>query len=113
MQDEVMSGLRNHVAQAIAHDATCGGPGILATEEQDALLRGAMLLAASGQTDDAALLRAIAVELGAKNTPFIAPATRVDAYFLHCADVATAAYEGWIAQAAREIACQAGKADGK
>ena len=95
-----MSGLRNHVAQAIAHDATCGGPGILATEEQDALLRGAMLLAASGQTDDAALLRTLAVELGAKNTPFIAQAaTRVDAYYTHCADVAIGAYEYWIERA--------------
>jgi hypothetical protein len=95
-----MTGLRDHVAQAIMKDTTCGGPNLLGADEQDALMRGARMLEDAGQQGSADLLRVLAIELGANHLPFLqAEKPRVDAYYRYCADVAIAAYDQWLAGA--------------
>jgi len=97
-----MTGLREHVAQAIEASTTCGGPDILRADEVEALMRGALLLDQDGKREEADRLRMLAVELGANHTPFLQAKgrQRIDAYYLYCADVSIAAYDQWLAETA-------------
>lgn len=100
-----MLGLREHVALAIANDQ---GAGIINPREVEALMSGAKLLEDGGGDGEsmARLLRAMAIDLQDKaifsSTPRV---SRVDDYYLHCADVVIAAYDQWIEHRCKTQLC--------
>lgn len=113
-----MAGLREHVAKAIESDQSVGGVGILTTEEVAALEYAMALVLqhrltlrhdeADEAEGNAARLGLILHDLGHGRMFVDGAIRRIDQYHLHCADVAIAAYDGWVAERASVLGKGAG-----
>ncbi len=98
----MIGGLREHVAEAIAADQCIGGTGILSDEEEAAIgeaiyfLRTGTIPSGQDETEIVQALAHIKAQLGSNRIYACGSFTRVDQYYLHCADVAIQAYDQWV-----------------
>ena len=109
-----MSGIRQHVAEAIRCMQEQGGAGILRDEEMAALEQGVRSISLerinlSEKSDESERLKecllslcGIKADLGPHPIFMHGAPRRIDVYWLKCADVAIAAYDEWLEQRNRE-----------
>lgn len=95
-----MSGLRESVARAIQESQEDGGMGIL-TPEEGAALDWAVTSPTSAMEcqetqEHRNVLAGLAQQLGPTPLHIHGMPTRIDAYYLKCADIAIAAYDAWL-----------------
>ncbi len=101
-----MTTARDYVAKAIQQDEDMGGQGILTDDEIKALeWAGTHDFKNDASTFHRQTLMAMLAQLG-HGRMFISGAgqTRVDAYYLRCADLAIGKYEEWLDQRAKQRA---------
>ena len=102
-----MPTLREHVADAIQRDQSAGGAGILSPEDVAAVewaLMAAMRLAAKGDAEAMQHRDTLAVllaDLGPRRMLVHGQTSRVDEYYMTCADVVISAYDAWFDERAK------------
>lgn len=105
-----MSGLQEFVARAIMADQDCGGADLLTAKEVAALEWAILrpLTSASafekaqwdqeGEQQHRLVLAGLIADLGPSKLSVCGQQQRAGAYYLHCANVAIAAYDRWLEQ---------------
>ena len=99
-----MSGLREYVAKRIQESQEDGGMGILLPEESAALEWAVLSPTSAMECHETQghrkTLAMLAQELGPSPLRIHGLPTKIDAYYLKCADIAIAAYDAWMDQRA-------------
>ncbi len=109
-----MSGLRQHVAEAIRRHDEQGGLGILSDEEVQALEAGVRAIgrerlpmsehsqASRDLKEHMLALCGLTADLGPSPVFIHGAPRRIDTYWLKCADVVIEAYDEWLQKTAKD-----------